>query len=146
MLKIRVPNSVASARLATCKACPFYNDGWCGTPVVGRKLTKKEKKEHGIPEDQKVKLCGCKLSAKVHFHLASCPAGKWGRVALTDREIAQLRTLVDKVREAGRADGMEVNELFRMKSRLLGVNVPASYCGPCVKTLIEELDHALQGA
>lgn len=44
------------SRLAICKACPVFKDGWCDASKGG---------------------CGCNLSLKVMARAAYCPQGKW---------------------------------------------------------------------
>jgi hypothetical protein len=45
-----------AARMAVCRSCPVYNDGWCDAARGG---------------------CGCNLSLKVKARAAYCPQRKW---------------------------------------------------------------------
>jgi len=48
-------------RIAICKACPLYADGWCGT----------------LGDTGAGRGCGCNLRAKVKLSSSRCSEGKW---------------------------------------------------------------------
>lgn len=150
MLKIKVSPKVAGERKRICEGCKFYKreTNSCGPIFTGRALTTSEEIEAGLlvhVKRKKYRLCGCKIDWKIWFHIAKCPIGKWEREAMTDREIESLKTLLGKVKAVNGASSSEIRELYKAKSQLLGINVDEKYCSSCVKTLVEELEHALKG-
>ena len=153
MLKIRVKPEIAAERFSHCKACKFFqaDTGTCGPPrrsILGKELTVEQAKEEGLLVThyrKKYRLCGCKMKSKVEYHIASCPLGKWDRVALSDRQIEQAKVLIARIRSTGKAGHMEVSELFGFKSQMTGIRYQAQTCPACVRELIDDLEHALKG-
>jgi hypothetical protein len=65
---IVVSAPVKNYRMALCNACPYVQNGFCGTPIIGTFI---------MHNNQKVHLCGCKMTEKTELKSAQCPIKKW---------------------------------------------------------------------
>ena len=56
MAQLRKDHDLARMRLAVCKRCPLYDNGFCSRAKGG---------------------CGCYMPVKAHIAQATCPKGRW---------------------------------------------------------------------
>lgn len=66
--KYKVSNGILNFRKAQCNSCEFKNGKFCGTPIIGKYITYKEKI---------IKLCGCIINEKTELKSEKCPVNKW---------------------------------------------------------------------
>jgi hypothetical protein len=133
MFNFNVHPAQQQERLNICKKCKFYNDGWCGTPLIGGTV---EPEENNVTYyKEKIKLCGC--------WMPSCPAHKWHALNWSKREIAQLDTFIGKVKDATKIEQSDVNELYAWYSKITKQVQKPSQCPSCIRDLIKEFRRQL---
>jgi hypothetical protein len=141
MYNFNVSQSVKIERLNICKKCKWYNDGWCGTPIIGNTV---EAEENNVTYyREKIKLCGCKLDWKTKYRFTSCPAGKWHALNWSEKEIKQLDAFINKMYNAPKIEDMERVELAGWLSKITGRPEQPSACPSCIRDLINEFRRQL---
>lgn len=128
-------------RLDICKKCKWFNDGWCGTPIIGNTV---EAEENNVTYyKEKIKLCGCKLDWKTKYRFTSCPAGKWHALNWSEKEIQELDAFINKVHGAHKIEDIDRFELAKWFSRITGKHEKPSTCPLCINELISEFRRQL---
>lgn len=135
-------------RLEICKGCKYYRTDTksCGPLLLGRTLEDAEWLKEGGEIKQrnaKVKLCGCFMPVKTKFALAKCPLDKWGAIRLTDEEVEQLRTELEKIKRMPTFTTNDLGPMYALYSKLTGQHHRPSTCASCVKQVIEGLEREL---
>jgi hypothetical protein len=147
-----VPQEVLAKRLSTCRACEYFNKdfGTCGTPLVGRPLTKEEiadiEKQNIVSwKRSKYKLCGCVMKAKARLTFAECPVSKWQKfVKLTKKEQKEMMEFVTTIRERGYLTRKEVEQLYGYAETVSGQKHEVKMCGSCVKDMVDKIYRTLK--
>jgi hypothetical protein len=141
MFNFNVHPAIQQERLNTCKKCKWFNDGWCGTPVIGNTV---EPEENNVTYyKEKIRLCGCHMPTKVMFRFTSCPAHKWHALNWSKREIAQLDEFINRIKDLPKIDQETNQELFAWYSKVTGTLQRPSQCASCIRDLIKEFRRQL---
>ena len=123
-------------RLRTCRACPFYENGWCGTPVVG---TLVDNPKGG----RRKRTCGCNMKVKAAIPWMECghPFEKrWGKVMDYPAEmIAEMKEFAGSIGDRITSDQKE--RLFTYLEKLTGANYKnkQTTCVPCLTEALKKL-------
>ena len=147
-----VPQDIQSRRLSTCRSCEFYNSeyGTCGTPLIGRALTKEEiieiEKANTITKHRsKIRLCGCVMKLKTRLTFADCPVGKWSKfITLTNNQKKEIMAFVTEVRERGYLNRADVEKLYGYGEQVSGQKHEVKMCASCVKDMIDKIYRTLK--
>lgn len=132
-------------RLNICRGCKFYKKetASCGPLIIGRELTKEEKKEIEVTHYRsKIRLCGCRMKEKVKYGWAACPINKWGAILkLGDVQLAveernTILTYAKGLKAQGTIEWPDNVKLFDYGSQLMGKKQKPTTCPPCVRDMI----------
>jgi hypothetical protein len=141
MYNFNVLPAVKKERLDICKKCKWYNDGWCGTPIIGNTV---EAEENNVTYyREKIKLCGCNLEWKTKYRFTSCPAGKWHAVNWSDKEIRELDKFITRMHGAHKIEDVDRAELAKWFGKITGKREQPSTCPSCIRELINEFRRQL---
>ena len=126
-------------RINTCKACEFYQRGWCGTAVVG---TLVDNPEGG----RRKRTCGCNIALKAKLSCEECghPFEKrWHKTADKPTELlSEIGSFVDSIGD--RISAADKERLFTYRDTLTGKKTrnKQTNCVACIKEAITELKNA----
>jgi len=135
MFNFNVPQSIKIERLNICKKCKWYNDGWCGTPIIGNTV---EDVNDVTYYKEKIKLCGCKLEWKAKYRFTSCPARKWHALDWSAQEIKELDAFIGRIYNASKIVQEDNEQLHKWYSKMTGKRENISSCPSCIRELITE--------
>lgn len=147
MITAILPTQVQAARIKICHDCKFYVEktNSCGTFILARltdgqkEVTLSKIKDNVVTYyKKKIRLCGCKISEKVKYAWAQCPAGKWPMERVTIEDMERLREVAKEIEAVGSihtADARMI-ELYTLLSKLTGQNIQRTSCSSCIRDLI----------
>lgn len=126
-------------RMKVCLACPLFNNGWCGEPLVGTLVDN----PYG---GRRKRTCGCNMKLKVKLSWVECghPFNKkWGKVAEKDPEmIKQVGELLAEIGDAITPE--QKDRLFTFKDKITGSKTrnKQTTCPACLRDAISQLRKA----
>ena len=144
MWNFNVPPAIYSHRLDTCTKCKFYKESTqsCGTLILGGSI---DELDNDVTfYRKKLRLCGCHMPEKAKYSFFSCPAGKWGKYKLSEKETIELKQFIETLPRTGTIDGTQVKKLHEWLVKMAGPQSKIESCGPCLKKLIEEFQNQLR--
>jgi hypothetical protein len=114
-------------RIAICKACEHYYNGFCGTPFVGHVVTH---------NGEEMKLCGCLIHMKAAFNALSCPLDKWTGY-LSEKDRIQLHGILKRSIESGTFDAQVMVDWYNKANP--DKKKQLTTCVPCIARIRDEL-------
>lgn len=128
---LTVQQNEREGRRDICKGCEHYHSftDSCGTLIFAGLLDN----ETGvnINTGEEVTLCGCVIRIKTKFALQSCPLGKWGRTALTDEQLEEVKVIIAGLE--GKKNGSDLSgaDIAKVNEALKIITGFDGHCGSC---------------
>lgn len=127
-------------RLRICQACELYENGWCGTPMIG---TLVDNPDGG----RRKRSCGCKVGIKAELAFMECGhpfKKKWGKVGELDEDfLARCMDILERIGK-NRISKKERHELIEVHSKAFGIPFRDTSCPSCLVKMKVELQNLIK--